>query len=325
MDRSTLRLQIEFEPRMCGQHVVDLTVGCSFGCLYCPFSDQKARHAGVSHPSVVDMSTISQLPVPPSVFLSSASDAFAPQAAPHTHALLERWLPRGTMVGIVTKGIIPLRTLDLLADFRAQVEGVSVGVVSLDEDRNRVVEPGCPPAADRLTNIDRLSARGLPVALRMDPLFPIVDDGPAALRTLVAEGARRGAWTIMAAYVFTFGRYLRRLRREPLLAESCRLLTERAPMEGGAAFSVPLARKLRTYSWLAELARAHGLDFNTCRCKDLRLDGSEQLFATTCRNAAFFQERGLPLPACGNERRDGLHRARGPNCQPDISSTGTAK
>jgi DNA repair photolyase len=302
-------LRVEFEPRMCGQHVADLTVGCSFGCIYCPFSDLKARRAGVSRPTVVDVAALAALPAPPSVFLSSASDAFAPQAAPHTHALLERWLPRGTIVGIVTKGIVPPYTVDLLAEFREQVEGVSVGVVSLDEARNRVVEPGCPPAVDRLANIDRLAARGLPVALRMDPLFPIVDDRPAALRRLVAEGARRGARAIMAAYVFAWGRYLRRLRREPLLAEACRLLTERAPMEGGSAFSLPLTRKLETYGWLDELARSHGLDFTTCRCKDLRLMRSAW-FSTSCRNVAFFTAAGLPAPSCGGTGDD-VARQRG--------------
>ena len=301
---------------MCGQNVANLTVGCSFGCLYCPFSDQKARQAGVLRPTAIDVSAIDTLPTPPSVFLSSASDAFAPQAATHTHALLAHWLPRGTIVGIVTKGIIPPRTVDLLADFRTQVEGISVGVVSLDDSRNRIVEPGCPPALERLGNIDRLAARAIPVALRMDPLFPIVDDAPVSLRALVAEGARRGARAIMAGYVFAWGRYLRRLRREPLLAESCKLLTERAPMEGGTAFSLPLARKLQTYAWLAELARSHGLDFNTCRCKDLRLDGGE-LFSTSCRNTSFFVEQGLPVPALAlntvtSRQRPSAHNPRRP-------------
>ena len=73
-------------------------------------------------------------------------------------------------------------------------------------------------------------------------------------------------------------------------------------MEGGTAFSVPLARKLETYAWLAQLARTHGLAFNTCRCKDLRLDATRD-FSTSCRNAPFFIERGLPLPTCGESAR----------------------
>jgi DNA repair photolyase len=279
---------VSFEPRFCANHVVDLTAGCSFGCLYCPFAAIAARLRGVSRPTALDLARLNEITPPPSVFFSPASDAFAPQAAEGTHTLLAYLLARGTTVGIVTKGIVPERTLALLAEYRPQVEGIAVGVTSLDDHRNAVLEPGCPPACRRLENIDRLTDRGLPVALRLDPLFPILDDQPAALTALVEEAARRGACAVTATYVFAWGRYLRRLRREPLLAESCRWLTERAPMEGGAAFSVPLERKLETYGFLAQVASDHGLWFNTCGCKDVRVRDSGRVFAT-CRNVLFLE------------------------------------
>ena len=49
---------------------------------------------------------------------------------------------------------------------------VSVGLASLDDRRNRIVEPGCPPAAERLASIGRLAMRRLPVVLRIDRSFP---------------------------------------------------------------------------------------------------------------------------------------------------------
>jgi hypothetical protein len=187
------------------------------------------------------------------------------------------------VVGILTKGIIPDHTLDLLARYPRQIEGIGIGVTSLDDERNRFLEPGCPPASERLQNLDRLTARGLPGVLRADPLFPDLDDRAEALSTLVDEAATRGAIAFVATYVFAWGRYLRRLRRAPLTAPSAALLTERAPMEGGTAFSVPLARKVKTYGFLAELAGRRGLWFGTCGCKDLRVRESGQVFAR-CRN-----------------------------------------
>src|SRR5438477_2594192 len=280
---------VSFEPRFCANHVADLTAGCSFGCLYCPFAAIGARLRRVSRPAALDL-RLNDLTPPQSIFLSPASDAFAPQAVESTHTLLSYLLPRGTTVGIVTKGIVPERTLALLVEHRLQVEGVAVGVTSLDDHRNTVLEPGCPSARQRLDNIDRLAERGLPAALRLDPLFPVLDDGPAALTALVEEAARRGASAVTATYVFAWGRHLRRLRREPLLAESCRLLTERAPMEGGTAFRVPLGRKVETSGFLAQVARNHGLWFNTCGCKDLRVRESG-LFSASCRNTRFLEER----------------------------------
>jgi hypothetical protein len=283
-------VSVEFEPRFCATHVADVTAGCSFGCIYCPFSQLGARRHGVSRPTTLDLFALDTLQAPPSLFLSPASDPFAPQAAAGTHALLAHVLPRGTTVGIVTKGIIPDHTLALLAEHREQIEGVAVGVTSLDSARNRVLERGCPPAFERLANVNRLAAHGLTAAVRLDPLFPILDDAPWALETVVDEAARRGAWAITATYVFAWGPYLRRLRQEPLVAEACGLLTERAPMEGGTAFSVPLERKLATYRCLADQAAARGLHFNTCGCKDLRVRGAG-LFSASCRNTWFLAER----------------------------------
>jgi DNA repair photolyase len=293
-------LEITFEPRFCANHVADLTVGCSFRCVYCPFSDLAARRARLARPTRVDMAGLAAAPAPASLFLSPASDPFSPQAAAQTHALLSHVLPRGTMVALLTKGVIPERTVELLARYRDRVEGVGVGVTSLDDHRNAILEPGCPPASARLGNLDRLAACELPTTLRLDPLFPELDDAPAALAGLVGEAARRGAYAITATYVFAWGRYLRRLRREPRLAPACALLTERAPMEGGTAFSVPLDRKLETYALLAELAARHGLWFNTCGCKDLRVRESGRFFAS-CRNAFRLTEpRGLPTPREGS-------------------------
>src|SRR5436305_830018 len=98
-------LSVEFEPRFCGNHVADVTAGCSFHCIYCPFSDIAAQRHGVDRPTLLDLSRVEELAAPRSMFLSPGSDPFTPQAADGTYALLEHVLRRGTVVGILTKGI----------------------------------------------------------------------------------------------------------------------------------------------------------------------------------------------------------------------------
>ena len=189
-------------------------------------------------------------------------------------------------------GIIVDETLALLAAYRQQIEGVAVSVTNLDEERNRRLEPGCPPAMLRLDNIKRLAAHGIAVGLRLDPLIPDVDDVPEALERMVDEAARRGALGVTASYVMAWGRSLRRMRRERLLANAVRLLTEHMPVEGGMAWGVPLSRRLETYARLAELTRAQQLKFNICGCKNTEIrTGSE--FSTSCRNTWFLADRGL--------------------------------
>src|SRR4030095_9149930 len=133
--------------------------------------------------------------------------------------------------------------------------------------------------------------------IRIDPMFPDLDDGRDALSNLLDEAAQRGANAVTATYVFAWGRYLRRLRRQPMLARSVSWLTEPAPMEGGSALGGPLSHKLATYSLLAELARERRLYFNTCGCKDLRVREMGS-FPTRCRNP-FFSGTGEPIRTAG--------------------------
>jgi DNA repair photolyase len=284
---------LEIQPRYCVSEATDLTAGCSFACVYCPFAELNARRLGARRPTPVDVSSLDERRIPQTLFLSPASDAFAPQALANTHRLLSHVLPRGTVVGIVTKGIIPEDTLSLLAAYRDQVEGIAVGVASLDEQRNSRLEPGCPPAALRLRNVDRLAHHRIAVGLRLDPLVPDVDDGAEALERLVDEAAQRGALGVTASYVIAWGRSLRRLRHEPLLVNAVRWLTEHMDVEGGRAWGVPLNRRLQTYSLLAALTRARGLKFNVCGCKNVDLRSSSD-FSMSCRNTWFLAARGLP-------------------------------
>src|SRR5262249_25134543 len=149
-------------------------------------------------PTAVDLDSLGAMGATPTLFSSPASDAFTPQAVPGTHALLAHVLPRGTRAGIVTKGSIPEATLDLLARHADSLEGVAIGLSSLGDARNRVRDPGGPPARQRLRNIDRLTERGITTVLRMDPLFPVLDDDPAALESLVEEAAARRALGVTA-------------------------------------------------------------------------------------------------------------------------------
>ncbi len=285
-------LPIEIQPRYCVTHAADLTVGCSFACIYCPFAELHARRRGVKRPTAVDLNALEAQPVPSTLFLSPASDGFAPQAAEKTHRLLSHLLPRGTVVGIVTKGIIPDRTISLLAEYRQQIEGVAVGVTNLDDERNARLEPGCPPAALRLRNVDRLASRGVAVGLRLDPLVPEVDDMPEIVERMVDEAGARGASAVTASYLIAWGRSLRRLRQEPLVAKAIGWLTERMPVEGGMAWGVPLRRRRETYSRLAAVVSTKGLEFNICGCKNIDLRAADE-FSTSCRNTSFLASRDL--------------------------------
>ena len=249
-------VRVEFEPRFCANHVVDLTAGCSFGCIYCPFSDLGARRRGARHPVALDDRSRGpasrageRLPEPGQRSLRTPGGGRnARRCSPTCCHAAPTWASS-------RRASSPSATLDLLAAYPRQIEGVAIGVTSLDDRRNAVLEPGCPPAHARLANLDRIAERGLIGAIRIDPMFPDVDDRPESLDRLLDEAASRSANAVTATYVFAWGRYLRRLRASHSLQLPSPFSPSRLRWRAATAFSVPLARKLETYAYLAAQAQ----------------------------------------------------------------------
>lgn len=262
----------------CDRWSLDLTAGCEHGCLYCPFQRYQVllvqREAGVRDVARrLSLRDVLAQPDPPrELLLSAHTDPCAPAARAGFVHVLRRLLPAGVRVEVVTKGVVPQRALALLAAAGERAR-LSVGVASLDALRNRRLEPGCPPAAERLANLSRARACGLQsLTVRMDPLLPGVDDTPERLRPLLDEVARHGARAVVAGYLFVTPRTDRaRLATLPLLGPASAACTEYSPAHGTQVLSVPLQRKLELHAWLQRECAARGLVLATCGCKDLRL------------------------------------------------------
>jgi DNA repair photolyase len=95
-------------------------------------------------------------------------------------------------VGIVTKGTLIERDLDILGDMaRDRLVKVGVSVTSLDLKLSRLMEPRAPAPARRLKVIERLSAAGVPVRLMVSPVVPGLTDHE--VERIIGAGAAAGA------------------------------------------------------------------------------------------------------------------------------------
>lgn len=287
MTRPVAQARIVRVAGMCDQWGVDLTAGCEHRCGYCHFHRYQAmalRHeaGGASvAPALALDELLRRDEYPPELYLSPFTDPLAPAARSNLETLLRCVLPRKVRVAISTKGVVPRRLFRLLALHPEQVI-LFVGLTSLDDARNRAVEPGCAPAGARLANLALAREYGLPARfVRLDPMLPGVDDAPERLGVVLDAIARSGAVQASAAYLFlTSGTNRARLEGKPYLQDATAQCTEECPIDGGTALSVPLARKRATYEWLNVECARRGLAFGTCGCKDLRLAGSS--FPTAC-------------------------------------------
>jgi len=174
------------------RYCINVYTGCVHGCVYCyaagySHMDAKAK-ADFRRLLGKDMADLDAFDVPPApVHLSNSTDAFQPLEAELGHtrfALGEilRYRHRFTTVTVLTKNpMLAARDdyLDLLAALNASpVDGPALRVeVSLTfgrEEAATMYDPGAPSVADRMEGIRRLRAAGLPVALRLAPLYPFV-------------------------------------------------------------------------------------------------------------------------------------------------------
>lgn len=95
-------------------------------------------------------------------------------------------------VGIVTKGTLIERDLDILRDMASEeLVKVGVSVTSLDLRVSRLMEPRAPSPDRRLRMIERLSSEGIPVRLMVSPVVPGLTDHE--VERIIGAGAASGA------------------------------------------------------------------------------------------------------------------------------------
>lgn len=80
-------------------------------------------------------------------------------------------------VGIVTKGAMIERDIDILAPMAAKgLVRVGISITTLDNKTSRAMEPRVPLPARRLQTIRRLTDEGIPVRVMVSPVVPALTD-----------------------------------------------------------------------------------------------------------------------------------------------------
>lgn len=268
---------------------VNMTAGCAHGCVYCYAQGyrQSPGHETVLVYRDTAARVAAELPrkrrKPGVAYFSPSCDAFQPieLLLRETFETIRVLLEAGVAIEFATKGAIPDCFCDL---FRRHVGQVSaqIGLTTLDESLQAVLEPGAAPIEERLRGIQRLRDAGVAVAVRADPLIAGVTDLNEDIARLMVEVGKLGICDIAASYLFLRPAITAALKRRV----SDRTLVDRIlgsyrngcrfTLRGGAGGGValPIAVRRKAFERLSQLGAVNGIAVHVCGCKNPDLGDS---------------------------------------------------
>jgi DNA repair photolyase len=188
--------------------------GCTHGCHYCfarRYQTQLELNAGDDFASVIFVKTNfvevlrRELDKPSwakeQIGFGTATDPYQPIEGTYklSRGVLEALRDAATPVGIVTKGPLIVRDIDVLQDLSARTDcRVHISVPTVDEDAWDTLEPGVAHPMKRLRAVRQLVDAGIDCGVLMAPIVPGFSTQPAKLERTVKAIADSGATSVGA-------------------------------------------------------------------------------------------------------------------------------
>jgi len=189
--------------------------GCAHGCIYCyarPGHEYLGMNAGLDFESKIMVKENAPLLLrkelnrpswqPETIVVSGVTDCYQPAERKFriTRGILEVLLEARQPGGIITKNVLVLRDIDLIAEMaRLRLIHVFVSITTMDAELARTMEPRTASPAAKLRAIKELSAAGVPVGVMVAPIIPgLTDDQiPSVLEAASEAGAQSAGFTLV--------------------------------------------------------------------------------------------------------------------------------
>jgi DNA repair photolyase len=139
------------------------------------------------------------------VAFGTATDPYQPIEGTYrlTRRCLEAFRDYRTPIGLITKGTMVIRDVDVLVELSKRAKTtVTFSVPTVDEAVWARTEPGTPPPRKRLRVLKALVDAGIEAGVGMAPVLPGLSDSPEQLRATVSAAAEAGACYVWANVVY---------------------------------------------------------------------------------------------------------------------------
>jgi DNA repair photolyase len=259
-----------------------LSLNLTRGCVHrCPFCSIRAHSAYVGDDIIylysnsaeqLDRELSSRHRRPRAVFISPSTDPFPPieEVQAETARVVEVLGKHEVEAWLMSRGLIRPSAMNMLAEQRNWVK-VTIGLMTLDRELQRRLEPLCASPRLRLRGIAELRKRGIAVRTAIEPLIPGLTDTRECLEPVLAALAGVGVRHVRTSYLFL------RSRIEDSLIQALEPIGwSQAVLDsfaGGPVLSagtiaparyLPKARRQRGYAALMAMAAAHGITVSIC-------------------------------------------------------------
>lgn len=193
-------------------------MGCSHRCAFCyvrafekradrPSDDRYGRSIRVK----TNVATVlrQELARPSwkreEVAIGAATDPYQPAEGKYklTRACLEALADSRTPFGLITRGTLIVRDIDVLVEAsRRAAVSINFSIPTLDERIWSVTEPGTPPPRQRLRALERLVSAGVKAGVGMAPILPGLSDDPAMIAEVMRAARDAGATFVWGGMLY---------------------------------------------------------------------------------------------------------------------------
>lgn len=206
--------------------------GCAHACSYCyarPYHEYLGWNAGtdfetqivakVNAPELLDRELRKSSWQGDAIVFSGVTDCYQPAESGLRimRRCLEACLRHDTPVGLITKSVLVLRDLDVLASLaRGPGATAAISIPFWDAGDARGMEPFAAPPEARFRALERLSAAGVRTGVSVSPVIPGWNDAdiPKILKRAAECGASFAFYTLLRLPGAVEPVFLERLRRD---------------------------------------------------------------------------------------------------------------
>ena len=238
--------------------------GCAHGCIYC-YASAYIPHFRECRPKLDLIRKVikeaGKIPPNSLISMSNTSDPYPPMEKErgNTRRCLEIFQAHDFRVLIITKSDLVAKDIDILANMRS---AVTITITSLKFFAK--LEPNAPSPFLRFQALRKLKEAGVPVGLRLDPIFPHLNEDE--IEEIVSKAASLGVSHIVSSTFKprwdSWGRFQKSF---PEIAKETYHLYFELGQKVGNSWYLPRELRLNLMLRVKKSCENQGLTFACCR------------------------------------------------------------